>query len=171
MNKKVKIILGIVLGAALIGICFFISPDSKQSSLITDPTEIYENAKKQSSNITDAEKKDLIEINVTTYLEKLYQKSKSPILVSRTGCQYCDISVPILQKLAKDYNVDIYELNTANFQEDEISQFVNSASIFKEGFGTPFVMIVQNGEITDYIDGVSDYEHYEDLLSSVGLIK
>lgn len=171
MNKNKKVILGIVLGIVLLIVCFSINPNEKKSLLSTDPTEIYANAERQSASIIAEQKKDLVEINVATYLEKLNQATVSPILISRTGCQYCEISAPILQKLAKDYNIDIYDLNTANFTEDEIGQFVNSASIFKEGFGTPFVMIVQNGEVTDYIDGVSDYEHYEDLLASVGLIK
>lgn len=168
MNKK--IVLGIIIGIVLLIVCFFIKPNGG-GSLLEDPAEIYENAQRESAAIKENEKKDLQEITVATYLEKYTQDQASIILVKRTGCPYCEVAEPILQKISKDYDLKIDSLNTNNFTEDEIADFLHSNEIFNEGFGTPFLMIVQNNSIVDFIDGVTDYEHYVDLFSKNLLIK
>jgi len=170
MNKKIKIMIGILLGVALIVVCFCLNPDTEENNLLTDPEMILANAEEQSSAITEEEQKDFIESTVSEFLEKYQQAEASAFLISRTGCQYCQIAEPILKKIAKEYDIDIYNLNTVTFSEEDIENFKNSHEIFQGNFGTPFLMVIQNGDIMVYQDGLTDYEHYIDLLQTGNII-
>ena len=166
MDKKW--IIGIILGIVLLIVCCFISP--KDKTILVDPNAIYDNAQKESSSIKEDEKRDFVEITVNEYLEKYQANEKSVILLSRTGCPYCQIVEPILQKIAKEYDLELYDLNTSTFIGEDAENFVNSNEVFQGDFGTPYFMIVGDNQLVDSIDGLTDYEHYVDFLSSNGII-
>ena len=171
-KKKIGIITGIVICVVVIALSFFVKPKTSNSeNLATDMNVILANAEKESANVKDEEKKDFITINVDQYLEYLDAPEKRIILVARPTCHYCQIAEPIIQKAAKDYNMDIYYLNTDEFTEDDQQAFVNSNEKFNSGFGTPFLMVVKDGGIIDSIDGLTDYAHYVHLFKKNNLIK
>ena len=174
MNKKtIGIIVGIVLGIGLIVLSATIKPKTTRNLevLSNDMNVIIANAEKESANVKDEEKKDFININVNQYLEYYQGSEKRIILLARPTCHYCQIAEPIIQKVAKDYNLDINYLNTDEFTEEDQQAFVNSDERFSSGFGTPFMMIVQNGGIIDSVDGLTDYAHYVYLFRKNSIIK
>lgn len=174
MNKKtIGIIAGIVLGIGLIVLSATIKPKTTRNLevLSNDMNVIIANAEKESANVKDEEKKDFININVNQYLEYYQGSEKRIILLARPTCHYCQIAEPIIQKVAKDYNLDINYLNTDEFTEEDQQAFVNSDERFSSGFGTPFMMIVQNGGIIDSVDGLTDYAHYVYLFRKNSIIK
>ena len=171
MDKKKLGIIGIVvLVIALIVISSFISPKGDSISVSTDADSIYERAVQESAAVSDEERKPYTEISVNTYLEKYNAPEKSLILLGRETCQYCQIAEPILQKLSKQYDLEILYLNTDTFSDDDITNFLNSDETFSDSFGTPFLFIVENGRIVDKVDGVVDTALYEDFLIANGLI-
>ena len=174
MNKKtIGIIVGIVLGIGLIVLSATIKPKTTRNLevLSNDMNVIIANAEKESANVKEEEKKDFININVNQYLEYYQGSEKRIILLARPTCHYCQIAEPIIQKVAKDYNLDINYLNTDEFTEEDQQAFVNSDERFSSGFGTPFMMIVQNSGIIDSVDGLTDYAHYVYLFRKNSIIK
>lgn len=169
-KKKLGIIGVVVLLVALLVVSSFISPKGDSITVSTDADSIYDRAVQESEKVQDSERKPYTEINVDTYLEKYNGSENTLILLGRETCQYCQVAEPILQKISKDYNLEILYLNTDAFSDDDITKFLNSDETFKDSFGTPFLFIVGNGQIVDKVDGVVDTAHYLDFLQANGLI-
>ena len=106
-------------------------------------------------------------ITIDEYLEKMKGEEKSIIYVARPDCSYCVKESPIMKRLGAEYDLEIFYLDTSSFIDYEAQdytedgyKFINSSEVYKEGFGTPNTIIVQNGEI---IDGVYQYVELNEL--------
>ncbi len=172
-KKEIGLIVGTLLVLCVIIASFTIKPKTNGNSenLSNDMNVIIANAEKESASVTEEEKKEFININVEQYLEYYNGSEKKIVLLARPTCHYCQIAEPIIQKVAKEYDLDIYYLNTDEFTEDDQQTFVNSDEKFKTGFGTPFLMILKDGGITDSVDGLTDYAHYVYLFRKNSIIK
>ena len=71
----------------------------------------------------------------------MVQKNKLFWLLARPSCRFCKIAEPILQKLAKDYNLKINYLDTDEFGENDQQTLIDSNEIFKD-LGTPMLLVV-----------------------------
>lgn len=107
-------------------------------------------------------------VTVDEYLELMKSEEKKIVYIARPTCSYCQLETPIIKKIANKYNLTIYYLNTENFVDSETNQytedgnkFINSSEVYKEGYGTPNTIIVQNGSI---VDGVYQYVDNDSLL-------
>lgn len=173
-KKKILAIIGAVAFVALIVISVVVSPSSNGSSsnkLTEDPNVILSNAQEESAKVEDSEKGEFHQINVDTYLAYLAGTEAKAVLVARPTCTYCQIAEPIVQKIIHDYNADINYLNTDNFQGDDQVNFINSDEAFKEGFGTPMLLVVHDNKVVDTVDGLTDTAHYIAFLTKYGFIK
>lgn len=171
-NKKIILYVGIgILALVLVIATMFIGDKSGTSSnLSNDPNVIIANAERESKSVLADEMKEFTTINVDKYLEYYKSPEKSIVLVARPTCGYCQIAEPIIKKIAKDYDLTINYLNTDAFSGDDTSNFVNHNEFFKEGFGTPLLLIVSNNQIVSSIDGLTDTAHYIDFLKTNRLI-
>lgn len=160
--KDKKVIIAIIAIAALLMISFFISPKEKEkdATIPEDANEILTKAQKESEIAKNSEKKDFINIDVNKYLEYFNGTDKKIILIGRPTCHYCEIAEPILHNIAFEYNLDIYYLNIDDFSEEDTANFYHSDESFSEGFGTPTLLVVGNGNIQDKVDGLMDKTHY-----------
>lgn len=169
MNKNAKIILGVIGVIILIIICSAITPDEEKSmtsdeNTASSATDILTRAQQQSNSVTEDEKKDFTSIDVATYLEKYKDSENHIVLIARTTCQYCQIAEPILHKIAKEYDLEIFYLDTDKVTDDEIAALVTSNEYFSNGFGTPILMIVGDEQIKDKVEGLTDYDNYVGFL-------
>ncbi len=177
MNKTVKTIIIAVVILALIVLMFFVGGSTKETSntssgeLSNDPEVILSNAERESAAVTEAEKKEFPQIDVNTYLAYYADSEARVILLARPTCHYCQIAEPIIQKMAKDYDLTIYYLNTDNFVGDDQSNFVNSNEVFANGYGTPYLFVVKDNAIVDAVDGLTDAAHYEAFFAMNGFIE
>lgn len=172
-NNKILVILGIVLAAILIIICSMVGTDSnntKTDKVMEDGQTIVTNAQKESEAVKDDEKKEFTQINVDKYLEYYAGEENKIILVARPTCHYCQIAEPILQNISFKYNIEINYLNTDEFSDDDQTKFVNSDDTFKDGFGTPFLLIVSNNKIVSSVNGLTDEDHYISFFKTNGFI-
>ena len=106
-------------------------------------------------------------ITIDEYLAKMKEEEKSIIYVARPDCSYCVKESPIIKRLGAEYDLEIFYLDTSDFVDYEAQdytedgyKFINSSDEYKEGFGTPNTIIVQNGEI---VDGVFQYVEASEL--------
>lgn len=172
-NNKILVILGIVLAVILIIICSMVGTDSnntKTDKVMEDGQTIVTNAQKESEAVKDEEKKEFTQINVDKYLEYYAGEENKIILVARPTCHYCQIAEPILQNISFKYNIEINYLNTDEFRDDDQTKFVNSDDTFKDGFGTPFLLIVSNNKIVSSVNGLTDEDHYISFFKTNGFI-
>lgn len=172
-NNKILVILGIVLAAILIIICSMVGTEStntKTDKVMEDGQTIVTNAQKESEAVKDDEKKEFTQINVDKYLEYYAGEENKIILVARPTCHYCQIAEPILQNISFKYNIEINYLNTDEFSDDDQTKFVNSDDTFKDGFGTPFLLIVSNNKIVSSVNGLTDEDHYISFFKTNGFI-
>lgn len=172
-NNKILVILGIVLAVILIIICSMVGTDSnntKTDKVMEDGQTIVTNAQKESEAVKDEEKKEFTQINVDKYLEYYAGEENKIILVARPTCHYCQIAEPILQNISFKYNIEINYLNTDEFSDDDQTKFINSDDTFKDGFGTPFLLIVSNNKIVSSVNGLTDEDHYISFFKTNGFI-
>lgn len=171
-NNKIMIIVTIIILVALICACIFIggkdnsSSKSSNQELSEDVETIMSNLQTESEAITDDQKGDFgANINANEYIDLLNKEGEySLVWVARPTCGYCQLTSPVIQKLIKDYSIYISYLNTDEFSDEDTQTFINSDEEFKEGFGTPMLLVVGDGKILDRIDGATDTAHYKEFL-------
>lgn len=158
------LILGILFGLAI--------KDSNIKEEAAEDNEelILNKAIDESESVTDEEKGNFSKINVDEYLEIYSGENPTIIFVGRSGCRYCAIAEPILQKLVFNNNLDIKYLSTDDFDAVSESKFINSNSQLSN-FVTPLVMVVSNNDINDAIEGLTDTEGYTSFFRNNGFIK
>lgn len=177
MNKK-NIIFGIVITVvviALLGLTFALGEkDSKNSSstnLSNNAETVISNAQKESEAASKENYNALPTINMEQYMNYYVSEENNLVLVARPTCMYCNIAEPIIKKLASDYNITINYLNTDEFSEEDNQNFVQHNEQFKDGYGTPMLLLVSNNNIVDMVDGLTDTAHYIEFFKGHGFIK
>ena len=125
-NKKMAIILigSVVLIGLFIGLIVLLSSSSNDTKKSNIEESIIDTATRESNSIDDKEKKDFIIIDVDKYLEILNGDELSVVIVGRSGCEYCQIAEPILQKISKDYDLDINYLSVDTFDKEDNDRFL-----------------------------------------------
>ena len=175
MNKKTIGIIAVGLVAILLVVSASINTDNTKLNLnkLTDDEEIIiENANKQSEKYKNSEEQNpFVKINVTTYLKYYKSSKKRVVFIGRPTCYYCQVAVPIIQKLAYDYDLEINYINVNEFEGDDESNFLNSDETYINGFSTPLVVIVSNSKVNDKQEGLTDYAHYLKMFKDNKIIK
>lgn len=169
MNKKTIGIIGIVLLVIVLIVGATIKPKEKDNTT-TNGADILTNAQIESQNVKEDEQKEFSNINISEYLNMYNGEEKALVLVARPTCGYCQIAEPILHNIAYKYDININYLNTDDFSEEDFSEFENSNEKLK-GFGTPMLLVVNNGNINDTVDGLTDTTHYIEFLKKNEIIK
>ena len=122
---------------------------------------------------------EFTDVTIDEYLEKMNGSEKSIIYIARPTCSWCQKQTPILKKVASEYKLTVYYLNTQDFYDSELNDYnekghklIDSVPKFKEegGFGTPGTIIVQNGTVVDGAYGYVEAKELESLFSRNGLI-
>lgn len=176
-NTLVKV-FGITIGFILLIVIAFAASNNKtenykeqteQEQLSED--DLYEVAVKNSAEVKDDERKSPNQINVDEYLEMYKSSGKKIVLFSRPTCQYCQIATPIIESIIYEYKVDINYINTDELGDDGSAEIVKSDEYFSEGYGTPLLLVVGDGEIKDKIEGLTTKKGYLDFLKKQGFVR
>ena len=166
----------IIIGIAAIVLLVIASAigSNKQNTPPKDSEDvevIVSNAEKESEKASQEDLQDFPEIKMDQYLEYYNGEEGKIVLLARPTCHYCQIAEPIIKKIAQDYNLNIEYLNTDNFSEEDNSKLMNSDEFFKEGYGTPILLIVGQSKIINKVDGLTDTAHYIKFFKENGFIK
>lgn len=89
----------------------------------------------------------------------LFKTSKRSILViTKTGCSYCEDFIPKLKSTLSKLGISAYELNKSNLKKNEnLGDYVVIT-------GTPITLIIENGNIVHSFSGSTDEETIEAFL-------
>ena len=174
-NKNIYIgIAAIALVIILLIVSCSIKPKNngtEKEVLSNDAETIIANAQRESESVQANEQGDFTNINITQYLDYFNNSEKQIVLVARPGCSYCQIAEPIIKNIIYEYKVNINYLNTDDFSEEDNNNFISTDESFAEEFGTPTLLAINEGKITDKIMGLTDHAHYVDFLKRNGYIE
>lgn len=161
-NLKTGVIIGLVL-VIIFGASYFASElkNCKGTSSKTDATDT-NSGTNETSNLTD--------IGIDSYLSLKEGSDKAIIYIARPTCHYCEEQKPIMTGLVSEYGITVNYLNTDELSEEDQAKLIKSDDYFSEGFGTPLTLIVQNDEIIDKKEGLTDKESLVSLFKEHGFI-
>lgn len=117
-------------------------------------------ATKEAGEINDDERTSPNEISIDDYLDLYNGSQNSIVLLSRPTCSYCKIATPILENIIYKYNVKINYLNIDNLGDDDVAKLVSSDDYFSQGYGTPLLLVVGDGKISDQVEGLTTKSEY-----------
>ena len=187
-DRNKKIVTGIVVAVGVIlvcALCYFASSavsakagdnysesDNSNSSTTSSSSasDMTSRAQEESANVPDDEQKDFNDIDIDEYLDLYDGSEDSIVLFSRPTCGYCQIAEPILHHIAYQYKLTINHVNTDEMSSDDETKLVESDEYFSDGFGTPLLVVVSNGEIVDMVSGLVDTENYVKFFTKHGFI-
>lgn len=102
----------------------------------------------------------------TTYSEK----NINIIYLGRDDCGYCQMFDPVISNLSKTYNFDYTYININKLTNSDLEKTIELLNIDVSLFGTPYIVISENGkEIKNQI-GYTDEISLFNLLQSSGII-
>lgn len=133
--KKTLKITGVVLAiviviAASVGVSYIKKDNSKTNETVTLETAGFN------------------ELTLSEYLDIIKKDEKSIILVARPTCAFCEKFSPVLKEAMDDMDLTINYVDTDKFSSEDWTTFSSSlAYLNSEEWGTPLVLIVQNGEV------------------------
>ena len=187
-DRNKKIVTGIVVAVGVIlvcALCYFASSavsakagdnysesDNSNSSTTSSSSasDMTSRAQEESANVPDDEQKDFNDIDIDEYLDLYDGSEDSIVLFSRPTCGYCQIAEPILHHIAYQYKLTINHVNTDEMSSDDETKLVESDDYFSDGFGTPLLVVVSNGEIVDMVSGLVDTDSYVSFFTDNGFI-
>ena len=187
-DRNKKIVTGIVVAVGVIlvcALCYFASSavsakagdnysesDNSNSSTTSSSSasDMTSRAQEESANVPDDEQKDFNDIDIDEYLDLYDGSEDSIVLFSRPTCGYCQIAEPILHHIAYQYKLTINHVNTDEMSSSDEKKLVESDDYFSDGFGTPLLVVVSNGEIVDMVSGLVDTENYVKFFTKHGFI-
>lgn len=101
-----------------------------------------------------SESKEFTKITLSEYLKLNNDSKKSIVLVARPTCAYCAKFTPVLKKVMNELDIVVNYINTDEFSSEDWEVFNNSNDYLKNTkWGTPLVMIVQNGSVIAVNEG------------------
>ena len=125
------------------------------------------------TSVKSSSKKESTERNTSTEnLKKFYEEFDSEdlnvIFFASATCGYCTLEKPIIENIAKDYNVSYYPIDASTLSQEELSEIVNALGI--RG-ATPTTVIVKKGEVVATNEGYLDGKPFVDFFVKNGILK
>lgn len=161
LKNVLTIISTINLIAILVITCLWISP-IKNNDLKISKTE-----KKEAVTLTNA---GFNEVSLDEYLTLVNSSEKSIVLVARPTCGYCEKFTPILKEAMEDLDITVNYIDTDKLtSEEDFNKFTSSVSYLTENeWGTPLVMIVQNGTVVADNQGYVELDQIKEFFTNNG---
>ena len=174
-DKSRHIIVAVVAAVLVIGIVLIAllgngnEPKKSDSSNSNKESNITSNTTSNiDSNTTSNKEKD----KSTDFLKKFYETFESEdlnmIFFARTSCGYCQLQKPILKNVAKDYDLDYFNIDTDELSEKEVAEVMNALGI---SGSTPNTIVVKDGKVLATSNGYLDGKAYVKYLVKNGILK
>lgn len=161
INKTLKA-MGIVTIVVLICALAFVVPNIKDAGKSKNKTTTIA----ASSSLQEA---GFNEVSLQEYLQLVEGSEKSIVLIARPTCGYCEKFAPVLKQAKEDMNLTVYYIDTDKLTSDNWDEFTNSVTYLKEEeWGTPTVLIVQNGDSVAENSGYVELDEIKEFFTKNG---
>ncbi len=91
------------------------------------------------------------------------------VYVGRESCAYCELMEPSLIDMAERYDFEYLKVDTEELSASTVGEIIGKAG--HTSIGTPYLMIVSNGEVVTEQEGYTDYDKTFELLQEYNIIK
>ena len=168
MKKTDFILIGLVLVIILVGVLS--TRGMKEEKEIQYPLTL---AGKIGSN----------EITYDEYEEMVKNDDAFIVIIERTGCSYCQMYMPVFNKVAKDSNLDIYYIDSTTYNKSEYKKITdleleipaycttnNTKTSTAGSFPKPMTFIIKDGKTVSCALGYKSEDNLKSFLFSYGVI-
>lgn len=132
---------------------------------------LQENGMIDKNEVLESNDAHLNKINYAAYDEAINRDEPEFIVIAQTGCSHCEDAKPVLNIIAKEYDIKINWLDITELSEEEQNKVTSSLDIFSQDFGTPLLMIVKDKKVIDSIQGFESKDKYVTFLKDNNFIK
>lgn len=151
----------------------------------TDDNKIIELIEKHLYNIIpESERAYQVLSTADQYIKKVNSKDYTVAVFGKKDCTYCDLYLLIVNKIAKEKNLNIYYFNRDEYDEDEYEKIMEldfeipakcnttgySTSMSKS-FPKPMTIITKEGKFVDCIKGYVTEDNVLDMLKQYKIVK
>ena len=95
--------------------------------------------------LTGCSKGKLTEINYKEYEKKILNEESFVLVIGKTDCNYCMDYKETLNELLKDYDIELYYIDTYKFEDDEKSTFLARIMFDNNNIVTPTTIYIEKG--------------------------
>lgn len=174
MNKKMQMILAGILTLVAVGLVIFTIYYLLHNK---DVNKVTTNLESTTSHAAQVDKVPIKELDSKVTLDtlpetsgaltelkykdftKLFQtKKRSILVVTKTGCSYCEEFLPELKKALGNLGIGAYEVNISKMGKEE------NVGNFLVVTGTPITYIIENGNVVHTFSGSTDTKTIEAFL-------
>lgn len=134
---------------------------------VTDEERIVELLEKHLYNIIpESERYYRVLSTANEYIKKVNSNNYTVAVFGIDDCTYCDLYLPVVNNIAKDYNLDIYYFNRDQYDVDEYDKIMNLdfeipskctttgySTTMSKSFPKPMTIITKGGKFVDCIRG------------------
>lgn len=169
-DKSRHIIVAVVALVLVIGIVL-VAVLGNGNEVKNSSTKVSSNSN-ISSNISSNTSSNRERNTSTEFLKDFYEafdsKEIKMIFFARTSCGYCSLQKPILKNVAKDYNLDYFNIDTDELSQEEVTEVINALGI---SGSTPNSVVVKEGQVIATSNGYLDGKAYVKYLVKNGVLK
>ena len=140
-NKRIYILLAIIVGIILAVIISLIYGTTKSASIVSKLEKVMASSE-----------------NKAVYL-------------MRESCGYCELNKSNMNSVSKEYNFEYYNIDTDNLTKEDYDKVLSMLNLDKANFGTPTLVTVKNNEVVSNFSGLRTYPMLVDYLKENQLIK
>ncbi len=99
-----------------------------------------------------------------------YYESKDRVIIyyASSNCGYCEMQTPILEKIAEEYEIKYYNLDTSKLSKRQRNEILKKLSL--ERHATPTTVVVENGEVITTQVGYLPGTDFIEFLKSAELV-
>ena len=118
------------------------------------------------------------------YIKKVNSNELTVAIFGYESCSYCNLYKPIFNKVAKDYDLDIYYFDTEKYDQDEYNEILEldltipaSCTVdgietsLKNGFPKPMTLITKKGKLVGCIKGYVSEDYLVGKLKEYKVLK
>lgn len=111
------------------------------------------------------EETELTKIDYSTYEEKIKNGDNFIIIIERTGCGYCEMYMPIVEDVAKEYAIPIYYMDIADLSNEESVKLNESNTYLKRSkWGTPTTLLMSGEVVADTISQYVEKDKFVEFI-------
>ena len=104
------------------------------------------------------------EVTYSEYKEMVESNKPFVVVITRDGCGYCDMFVPIIKEYAETNKVAITYIDIAKLDEKDFNDLSNSNRYLKKNqWGTPTTLFMKGERIIGSIDGAREKKDVEEF--------
>lgn len=135
-------------------------------------------------NIIPKDQQNYKTIDADVYLKKVNSKDYVVTVFGKDDCDYCNKYMPVFNKVAGDYKLDVYFFDKNQYDKDEYEKIMNldlkipskcttdgKDTTFKNGFPKPMTVITKSGKFVDCIKGYVTEDVLVNKLKEYKIIK